>query len=48
MTPVEERNWKKIGQPDAYRKDSCQIEERQKAEIGRAIDLLEDLKANIG
>src|SRR6201985_2812286 len=34
MPPVEERNWKKVGQADAYRKDSNQIEERQKADIG--------------
>src|SRR5258706_1450254 len=33
MPPVEERNRKKIGQPDAYRKDSYQVEQRQKAEI---------------
>src|ERR1700709_1129108 len=32
MAPVEERNRKKIGQPDAYRKDSHQIEQRQEAE----------------
>src|SRR5471032_492214 len=31
MPPVEERNGKKIGQPDAYRKYSHQIEQRQKA-----------------
>ena len=34
MAPVEERNGKKVDQPDAYRKDSHQIEQRQKAEIG--------------
>ena len=33
MPPVEERNRKKIGQADAYRKDSHQIEQRQKADI---------------
>src|SRR5471032_2816481 len=32
MPPVEERNRKKIGQPDAYRKDSYQIKQRKKAE----------------
>src|SRR6185312_6149103 len=34
MPPVEERNRKKVGQADAYRKDSHQIEKRQKADIG--------------
>ena len=33
MAAVEQRNGKKIGQPDAYRKYSRQIEQRQKAEI---------------
>src|SRR5579883_1729623 len=33
MAPVEERNRKKVGQADAYRKDSHKIEERQKANI---------------
>src|SRR5580658_3943456 len=31
MPPVEQRDRKKVGQPNAYRKDSHQIEERQKA-----------------
>ena len=34
MAPVEQRNGKKVGQPDAYRNYSYQIEQRQKAHLG--------------
>src|SRR6201999_723085 len=34
MPPVEQRNRKKVGQPNAYRKDSNEVEQRQKADIG--------------
>src|SRR6202451_612467 len=42
MPPVEQRDRKKVGQPNAYRKDSHQIEDRQKADFGAPVRHLGD------